>query len=398
MKSETGYAVVAIVCLSFLVISAVGNQKAGWKGKIEEEDGVKIIKNPVEPMYGEIELELELDLSIGGEEFNENYNFMTISDVEVDEEGNILVLDSRQLQIQKYDKNGKYVRTIGRKGEGPGEFMQAYRIYLDSDGKLYVSNFRKIHIFDENNVYERSVNTESFLSSYGVTKEGNFMGRSSTFAGEDRTMDIILMSSEGKKTETIVNFPDPSVMIKQKGMSIISSPPYSPSLYFYPLNKDSGIYGVSSEYKLFVIKSTGEISYRIDKDEKLQTTSKKEEDEYVKKQLERRRARGGSIQWSEGDLRKLYKFAKYKPFYTNIFMDDEGHLFLPKPKSVLDPEKDTSFDLFNQEGYYLHKIKIHEIRLEVIKKGFIYTYRTDPDSGYYKVERYRIKNWDQVKD
>ena len=85
MKPKTQYFIIGIVCFSLLFISALGEQKAGWKGKIEQEKGVKVVKNPEEPLYGEIEFELELDLSIGGEEFDENYNFIRVSDVEVDD-------------------------------------------------------------------------------------------------------------------------------------------------------------------------------------------------------------------------------------------------------------------------------------------------------------------------
>jgi hypothetical protein len=60
-------------------------------------------------------------------------------------------------------------------------------------------------------------------------------------------------------------------------------------------------------------------------------------------------------------------------------------------------ETDTIFDLFNQEGYYLYKIKMREINPKIIKKGFIYTYRSNPDTGYFKVEKHKIKNWNQIK-
>ena len=36
-----------------------------WKGKIETDNGVKIIKNPQQPLYGDILLEIEEDLEIG---------------------------------------------------------------------------------------------------------------------------------------------------------------------------------------------------------------------------------------------------------------------------------------------------------------------------------------------
>ena len=396
MKSKTKIVWLAFVLISFFVVGAVGDQKAGWKGQVEEEEGVKVIKNPQNPLYGEIELELELDLSIGGDVADENYNFILISDVEVDDEGNIYVSDYRECHIQKYDKDGNYLQTIGRKGEGPGEFQRPGRMYFDQEGRLYVNEIRKIHIFDKSCVYERSIIPEFPLLSFGVTKEGNLLGQSYTFAEENRTMDVILVDPMGKKLEKRASFPDPSVTLSKGNIMVGGSPPYSPGLYFCPIGDELAIYGYSSEYRLSAAGPTGEVIYWIEKEEKREPTSKKEEDKYIKKRMEAQIGRG-SIQWSEGDLRKLHKFAKYKPFFSSILTDDEGHIYLSKPKSVLEPEEDTFFDLFSKEGYYLYKVKIHKVNPRVIKNGCIYTSRTDPDAGYYLVERYTIKNWDQIK-
>jgi len=396
MKNKTKVVLFILFLSAFIMAISSEGQKAKWEGTIEKEDGVKVIKNPKKPLYGEIELELEVDLVIGGEDVDENYMFRRVSDIEVDEEGNIYVLDSRECRIQIYDKDGKYLKTIGRKGEGPGEFHQASSMYLDPEGNLYVNEFRKIHIFKKNGVFKKTIILKSSLSNFGVTKKGSIFGHSYTSTEEGRTMDIMIMDSEGKRSSTIVNFPEPTVSVQVgRGGVAITIPPYSPELYFCPLNNESGIYGYSAEYKLFFLKSSGEIVYRIDKEEKLHRTSKKEEDEYIKKQVERQQTRGGPL--SEGDLRKLYKFAKYKPFFTQIINDDKGHIFLAKPKSVLKEEIDTYFDVFGIEGYYLYKIKIHEVKLYIIKKGCLYTYRQDEDTGYYKIERYKIKNWGQIK-
>jgi hypothetical protein len=50
-------------------------QKTEWKGSIEEKDGVRIVKNPKEPMYDEGVFQVEENLSIGIREGNENYMF-----------------------------------------------------------------------------------------------------------------------------------------------------------------------------------------------------------------------------------------------------------------------------------------------------------------------------------
>lgn len=401
MKSKIKFIFVVIVLFSFLAACTSVREKEGWAGKIEEEDGIEVIYNPEEPMYGELDLELEEDLVIGGgEEYDENYNFRRISSMEVDDEGNIFVLDFSDCRIQKYDKDGKYLQTIGRKGEGPGEFQRPSRTYLAPDGKLYVNEVRKVHIFDKNSTFEKSIILESPLLSFSTTKEGIQLGQSYTFVEEGRSLDILLMDSEGKKVDAVASFPDPSVTISKPvsggGMIMVGgAPPYSPGLFFCPQSEGSATYGFSSEYKLFTVNSSGEVIRRIEKEEKRQPTSKDEESEYIKERWERQKERKGAL--SEGDIRKLSVFAEYKPYFTNIIMDDEGNLFLPKPKSVLHPEDYTYYDFFNQQGYYFYKIKISDITPRVIKKGCIYTFGSDPDTGFYEIERYRIKNWDQIK-
>jgi hypothetical protein len=395
MKSKIKFILITLIFFSFLAACTSVKEKEGWAGKIGEEDGIEVIHNPEEPLYGEIDLELEEDLVIGGEEYDENYNFTFIRDIEVDDEENILVLDYRDCRIQKYDKDGKYLQTIGRKGEGPGEFQRPSRTYLAPDGKLFVNELRKLHMFDENLTFEKSVILKSSLFSFGVTNEGHIMGYMRSRTDEGATIDIALINLEGTRTKTIASYPDQSVTIQRGNIMIGGTPPYSSGLFFYPVDENSGIYGFSADYKLFVTDASGKIIRRIEKDERLQPTSKDEENEYIKERWDRQRDRGGTL--SEGDIRKLSSFAEYKPFYTNIIMDDEGCLFLPKPKSIIHPEDYTYFDFFNRQGYYLYRIKISDVTPRVIKKNCIYTFGTDSDTGYYEVKRFRIKNWGQIK-
>lgn len=55
-----------IVIAVFLIISC-GQPKSAWKGSIEEIDGITVVRNPKEPIYGEDVLTLEEDLVIGEE-------------------------------------------------------------------------------------------------------------------------------------------------------------------------------------------------------------------------------------------------------------------------------------------------------------------------------------------
>jgi DNA-binding beta-propeller fold protein YncE len=53
-------------------------------------------------------------------------------------------------RIQVFDRNGKFLRQIGRHGDGPGAFARPKGIALDSDGHLYVADaaFNNVQVFD----------------------------------------------------------------------------------------------------------------------------------------------------------------------------------------------------------------------------------------------------------
>ena len=171
----------------FMILASYANQNPQWKGTIEEEKGVKVIKNPNEPLYGEITFDLEEDLSIGNEE-DENYAFYRIGMPIVDSEGNIFVLDSGNFRIQKFDKMGNYVQSIGREGQGPGEFERPSTLYLDSENNIYVWDMgrRKIHKFAKSGNFIGSISPDRSISEFGIAGNGNCIAQTRSI-GERRS-------------------------------------------------------------------------------------------------------------------------------------------------------------------------------------------------------------------
>ena len=74
-------------------------------------------------------------------ETDTNYQFLRPSDVKSDPQGSIYVIDSGSNRIQKYDHALEYVQTIGRKGQGPGEFNWPRYFDINREGQLYVFDF-----------------------------------------------------------------------------------------------------------------------------------------------------------------------------------------------------------------------------------------------------------------
>jgi hypothetical protein len=64
----------------------------------------------------------QLDLSVGSGTRGENDSFGRVAGLAVDSAGRMYVWDTILLHVSVFDTGGNFLRTIGRKGEGPGEF------------------------------------------------------------------------------------------------------------------------------------------------------------------------------------------------------------------------------------------------------------------------------------
>ncbi|MFC1476903.1 6-bladed beta-propeller [candidate division KSB1 bacterium] len=71
---------------------------------------------------------------------DENFQFFYPWDVLVENTGSIYILDMQNHRIQKFDGNGKYLLTIGRQGQGPGEFQEPHSIVAVPGSNIHVSD------------------------------------------------------------------------------------------------------------------------------------------------------------------------------------------------------------------------------------------------------------------
>ncbi len=392
MKLRIKLLIVISLVFIFLSVYAIKNQNSQWKGTIEEEDGVKIIKNPNEPLYGEITFDLEEDLSIGNEE-DENYMFYEEVKMGVDKDGNIFALDQGNYRIQKYDRNGNYLQTIGRQGQGPGEFEDYFTfLYLDSHDNIYVLDNRRIHEFKSNGELIKTFNLFGLKISdqYRITKEGNIIGE--TLTGYSSNID--LFNSEGKFVKTIVTYnrEGRNSSLKYKLPNF-----HEPRLLICGIDEELSVYGYSSEYKLFVINSSGNIVYKFEKDENPQPLTNDDKERVLNRFMERPMIRNWNRKFSRGEAKKAMNFPKYKPLFSDIIRDDKGQIYVKRFIYSPDENKVSHYDMFNKKGYYLYRVKI-PVRFPLIKHGYIYTAEFNRDTGYAKIKRYKIKNWEQIRE
>ena len=155
--------------------------------KVETIDGVRVVHNEKGGLWGKSpKVSLELVRKIGDiDTADENLAFNYPADVAVDKAGNIYILDAANARIQKFGPDGKYLATIGRKGQGPGEFVFPDNIVFDRDGNLVVADTAqsRLHVIIEGGRDAKSVVLKD-ERVYGIRplKSGSYVGRASTYS------------------------------------------------------------------------------------------------------------------------------------------------------------------------------------------------------------------------
>jgi len=358
--------VVLIVLLLSVLIMLVSCKKQGteWKGTIEEVNGLTIVKNPKEPVYGDEVFSIEEELKIGEVEGDENYMFSQIRDIAVDKNENIYVADFKETHVKVFDKDGKYLRVFGKKGQGPGEIGMIYGIQITEKNELIVndSNQRKISYFSLGGELIQSKEIRiSPLRLYCDSKK-NYYAVDFILEPPDSRYELLKYDGDMNLIATIAKTPAPDPLKPYI--------PFMPIFYCQVMNDDCLLYGYPESYELQIFNPEGKVIKKILRDYDPVPISEEEKEERRK------------------DIRpgRKFEFARYHSAFYRFKVDDEGRIFVrtwEKPESG----EGYFFDIFNPEGKYIAKIPLN-IRPYVLKKGKIYTIEEDED-GYQFVKRYK---------
>jgi 6-bladed beta-propeller/NHL repeat len=96
--------------------------------------------------------ELLMTLGVRGEKGDDETHFNMPTDMAVTPAGDIFVTDGYgNRRVVHFDKDGRFVKSWGEYGSGPGQFVLPHAIVVDSKGLLYVAdrNSGRIEVFDQ---------------------------------------------------------------------------------------------------------------------------------------------------------------------------------------------------------------------------------------------------------
>jgi hypothetical protein len=368
------------IVLSFSVLMMLVScqrKKAEWKGTIEEVDGVTVVKNPKEPMYGEDVFSLEEDLTLEKAEGSEEYLFERVRNIDIDKNDNIYVLDYMAAQIRIFDKNGELIKTFGRKGQGPGEMQYPFFMQITSKEEVMVFDPRVRHLlfFSMEGKYLRQTSTAKIINPMHPIKLDSrgeliaFLVPPPPLGGIeikkfDSNLDLLMMIKKDEKDDSY----------QRSGTRVVES-----SLYCTVDQDDNIIWGDSEKYEIQVLNPEGKLIKKITKNYNPLKFTEKDQERY-KERYSRLPITGMEL-----------VFPKYFPAFRDISIDAEGRIFVGTYERVKNKESFFYFNVFDSEGRYIAKvpIKVRLNRAFAWKKNRLYSIEDD-EEGFQFVKRYKV--------
>ncbi|MCY3767710.1 MAG: 6-bladed beta-propeller [Gemmatimonadetes bacterium] len=114
---------------------------------------------------GKVTLELRESVELGSDQELPGIGFVYW--MGISPEGTLMVTDSESSQAHEINyRDGKYIRSFGRTGNGPGEHSSAYNMSIDPEGRVYLLDKRRGQILR----YDRMGRYLDRTESIGVSK------------------------------------------------------------------------------------------------------------------------------------------------------------------------------------------------------------------------------------
>lgn len=143
-------------------------------------------------------------------ETNDDYFIRWPQQTQVDSKGIVYIADYEQDCIKVFTHDGKFIKRIGRSGEGPGEFRfefpAGHTFYIDSNDILYVYNNHinpRIQVFNANGTFLRgySFKKRRNISSMVVDKSGRIICSTNCTQTSLDTIFVLKRSGDGYEFE-----------------------------------------------------------------------------------------------------------------------------------------------------------------------------------------------------
>jgi hypothetical protein len=349
------------VLVLFLVINSCST-KQNYTEYID--NGVRYIHN-LEPRWGsEPKIELKFVSKYGDiNSDDERYLLLRPADVDVDDEGSVLILDAGNHMVKKYDRDGSYLSSFGQKGIGPGEFIGATQMEICPNGDIVINDLavRAINIFDRAGHFVRRINHEGLPPTQILA-----LGSGEVAAFYQR----IVGSGADLKNRSLVNIFNKEGNLRREFVAprIYADPPtnfWCNSIFLAADDFDNIYVNFESQNRIEKYSASGELLFSADRRLEYPETQEIEKKQYM---------------YDEGPLIAV----SFNVFSAGIQTDSEGRIWSGTLIRQKNPKDKASSQEGRREGG-----RPEDYMLEVFDSDGILLGRIQKD--FYYGQRFRIK-------
>lgn len=353
---------------------------------VEVIEGIEHVHNTETPLYPEKRVFFEEELTIKSENEDGDILLFRPGWHLVDGKGLIYICDLQDLKIKVFDQNGIMIRTIGQKGQGPGEFQNIGEIALLPDDRLLVLDWEanRISFFDSEGKFLNGHKFTNWSYDIYLTTNSSYV-RDERIFGEKTKLIVKACDLSGKEIYTYGEFePYHSQEIKDAGQWFSVSIPFDIRSILAGDKKNGRLYHcMNDKFLIEVYDAKGKLFRKIDRPYRLLPTGSEDKKKYL----------AGFTRSSETSLALIEKHVQMPPVKTvtdNMVVDDSGNLWVETNEEIQEQGKTLKvFDIFNEDGVYEARVWL-EKSPGLFKNGKMYARETDGETGYWVYKRYRI--------
>jgi hypothetical protein len=355
-----------VALVAVLQLLGCGGEAPQQLVQLRDSAGVAIIENSA---AAEVEVDrwrvpdspvLEIGVSEGAAE----YQLDNVRSALRLADGRIVVANAGTHEIRFYDRAGRFIRSVGREGAGPGEFRSITWLRRFATDSLAVFDRRslRITIFDDDGELIRSLNVAqlpgiTFPNPIGLFDDGKVLVNSPTSPDQGSSATRIirdpvtchLVDSDGRLIGSVGDHPGMEYYrATLRGQSVGMPLPFGKMPQF-EVFKDRFFVGASDAYEIGIYGEDGTLRRLIRLDQENAKLAAEEIERYRRMRLERART-PEARQRVERELNDV-PFPETMPAYGPIMADREGNLWV---RQYLPPAGDpTHWRVFDAEGRLL---------------------------------------------
>lgn len=360
------------VVMSALLIEILG--AAGLApGKLQvQPEKVTVVSNsrkPVKIPGGPDFLILQEELTIG-RGADDSSRFSQLLSVQADSEGCIYALDGKDCLIKAFDPEGRFLRTIGKRGQGPGEFSAPSRIIVTSNDDIAAldDGNRRLSFFKRDGTLIKELSTAKWIFvRFRLSSRGDIYADHAARSDQGViVMQLSKFSPDLASSTVLATEPRPTTPNRYDAF---------PLWFQHGITHDDGlVWAVNSRYEITVLDADGKTRMKILKVP--EPNPLRDDDRKAKLEGDYRGIPPDSVDFP----------SQFPPIWTLVVADTD-HIFVRT--YVKDKQGGALHDVFDPAGRFVAQFTLGEEEFAMVaRNGKLYTLVREDAEGVPLVKRY----------